>query len=225
MNILIALIGAKGAGKTTAFNSIKELVDVQEITLASKLKDVCAQVFNIPREHFDSHQFKEKEMEDPVFLTPEKVRAVFLEYSNTIARTFTGHSKTNDRLPDSYVRSHVGKVLISPRQVAQYIGTEVLRNFYEDIHCIEAMANVTKNIGVVTDMRFPNEFNYFAGQFVNYHPIYIQNVGAEVQAGKDTHASEAHLPWLAKRAAVTIQNNGSINDFEYAVKAYVKGIL
>lgn len=212
MNIVFGLIGAKGAGKTTAFNAISKVLDVQEITLASKLKDVSAKVFQIDRNWFDSHNFKEKDLEDPVYLDSFKIKALFEEYALT---------------PDfdKHVRPHIGKVLLSPRQIAQYVGTEVLRNYMEDIHCFAAAAQVHKAIGVVTDMRFPNEYEYFAKNYPSFHPIYIQNIGAEIKASRDTHASEAHLKDLARKASVTIQNNGSISEFETAIHACIIKIM
>lgn len=222
MDIVIALIGAKGAGKTTAFNAIKNILDVQEITLAAKLKDACAQVFNVPRDYFDSHEFKEKELDDPVFLTNELVRAIFSQYSDSVKKLYPEYTVDNDCIPNKFIRQHVGKVLLTPRQIAQYVGTEVLRTLYEDIHCYEATVNVNKVVGVVTDMRFPNEYDYFASRYQRYYSIYIQNVGAEVQAGKDTHASEAHLQALARRALTILPNNGSIVDFEASVKDFIR---
>lgn len=216
MDIVIGLIGAKGAGKTTAFNAIKEVLDVQEITLAAKLKDVSSLAFNIPRNWFDSHSHKEKDLEDPIFLNSQNLALVWREY---------GVSEITSEFFDKYVRYHVGKVLYTPRQVAQYIGTEVLRAYIPDIHCLEAAKAVSKRIGVVTDMRFPNEFEFFAKNYVKFYPIYINNIGAEVHAGKDTHASEAHLQDLAKKAYQTIPNNSSIREFEDTVKSFVRSLI
>lgn len=209
MKTVIALVGAKGAGKTTAFNTIKEILDVQEVTLASKLKDVSAQVFDIPREHFDSHKYKEKDLDTPVFLTSEALVKVFNAYD--VSPDF-----------DKLVRQHIGQVLHTPRQIAQYIGTEVLRTYNPDVHCFEAVKSVTKDVGVVTDMRFPNEYNYFDKNYPEFHLLYIQNNGAENEAAKDTHASEAYLKELAKLADRTIPNNSSVQEFQAAVKGYLK---
>lgn len=212
MDIVIGLIGAKAAGKTTAFNAIKAMVDVQEITLASKLKDVSASVFNIPREHFDSHEFKEKEFENLVYVTGDAVKEIFFQYGLDV-----DYGK--------FVRPHIGKVLVSPRQVAQYVGTEVLRSYMPDIHCWWAAKAVNKRVGVVTDMRFPNEYDYFKKNYKEFHPIYIHNMSAEIMAGKDTHASEAYLKDLAAMAIHKVQNNGTIQEFERSIEFVVRTIV
>lgn len=209
MKTVFGLIGAKGAGKTTAYTAIAEIADVQEITLASKLKDVSAEVFQVKRDWFDSHQFKEKDLEDPIYLDGPKIKHIFSLYG--VEADY-----------DKFVRPHVGKVLLSPRQIAQYIGTEVLRTYMEDIHCFAAAAQVKKEVGVVTDMRFPNEFAYFAKNYREFHSIYIQNIGAEIKASRDTHASEAHVQTLARQSSVTIQNNGSIREFQEKIQEYVR---
>lgn len=210
MDIVIGLIGAKKAGKTTAFEAIRSVMDVQEITLADKLKNACAEVFQIPRFWFDSHSVKEKDLQDYIFLNTSNIKLIFNYYG------------IKDLDYDKHIRPHIGKVLHSPRTIAQYIGTEVLRAYDTDIHCNSACQAITKNIGVVTDMRFPNEYEYFAKHYGAFYPVYIQNVGAEVTAGKDTHASEAHLYDLAKRAVKTIPNNGSIAEFHEAVRQFLK---
>jgi len=216
MDIVIGLIGAKGAGKTTAFNALKEIADVQEITLAAKLKDVSAEVFNIPRNHFDSHEFKETEFLNPVFLDPQNLTKVYRSYN------IQGSGKD---FFDAFIRPHIGKVLLSPRQVAQYVGTEILRAYEGDIHCTSAVEGIEKRVGVVTDMRFPNEFNYFAERYPKFHPVYIQNMAAEITAGGDTHVSEAYLRELSKRAEFTITNNDSVKEFIARVKSTLKGLV
>lgn len=212
MDTVIGLIGAKGAGKTTAYNAIKDVLDIQEVILASKLKDASAQAFGVPREYFDSHEFKEQDLEVPVYLDKLNLAHIFVLYG--LSPDF-----------DKYIRPHIGKVLHSPRQVAQYIGTEVLRNYDPDIHCNSAVLGIKKSIGVVTDMRFPNEYSYFKEKYTKFYTIYVQNTGAEIQASRDPHASEAYLKDLAKKCSETIQNNGSMYEFTTKVQSYVRSLI
>ena len=78
---IIGLIGAKAAGKTTAFNVINvTITNVTEVTLAGKLKSVCAEVFDIPYDHFNSHRYKEAELDNLVYLNSENLAEVLKAY-------------------------------------------------------------------------------------------------------------------------------------------------
>lgn len=211
MTHIIGLVGAKGAGKSTFYKLLSEVIDAQEIALADKLKNTCAQVFEIPREHFDSHAHKEKELENPVFLTNDLVNKLYKAYDLKVDY-------------DKHIRMHIGKVLESPRKIAQYVGTEVLRTVQDDIHCTEAVKTIVQPIGVITDIRFPNELEFFA-KMGNFKLVYIMNMSAEVQAGKDPHPSEAYLKELAKKADWTIDNGGTMEDFRIKVKTLLKEIM
>lgn len=200
--LVFGLIGAKGAGKTTVFNAFRncDILPVEEVTLAAKLKDVCSKVFNIPRLHFDSHSYKEKELESPIFLERRHLFEIFKNYA----------LEADDR----FIRPHVGMILTSPRRVAQYIGTEVLRAVDEDIHCKAAVTDLTGSILVVTDMRFPSEFNYFYERYSQFVPLYVKRVAAEINAAVDSHSSEAHLTTLKVKCLYTLDNNYGIKDLE-----------
>lgn len=204
MSVIIGLVGAKGAGKTTAFKFIQAADDdAVEITLAAKLKDVCAQVFDIPRFHFDSHDFKEVELSNPAYMQADMVKSIFQKYDSLEGN-------------EDKVRKHVGKILFTPRQIAQYVGTEVLRDLHPDIHCqaaLKAADLTTTSLGIVTDLRFPNEFEFFNKTAELFVPIYIKNTKAESYAAGDTHASEAYLFDLAKKST-KVDNESTIEDFQ-----------
>lgn len=212
MEIIFSLIGAKGAGKTTAFNAITEVLSVTEITFAKKLKDVSSKVLNIPRNYFDDQDLKEKELETPVYLNWDILDSIFFCFGVEVDY-------------NKYIRPHIGKVLYTPRQIAQYIGTEVLRKFDINIHCIGALEDaktLNNKVGVVTDMRFPNEFEYFKNQNIKFVPIYIKNRTAEVIAAKDPHPSEAHIQELGAKASYVVDNGFiSKSDFIKEIKALI----
>ena len=214
MKLCIGLIGAKGAGKTSAFEAISEEdTSVGEVTLAKKLKDVCATVSGVPRGHFDSHQFKESELGSPLFLNSNIVTDIYASYDLTIDY-------------DTHIRPHIGKILYTPRQIAQYVGTEVLRAVESDIHCRVAAESTKTPIGVITDIRFPDEFEYFKGHAKRFIPIYIKNTQAELTASGDTHASEQHLTALAKMSPYSIENQRRkpLKDFQNKVKMLYREI-
>lgn len=211
---VIALTGVKTSGKTTAFNIIKDHIpEVIEIQLAKKLKDECAKVLNIERVLFDDPARKEVNLENPVYLDATNIAAIIRGYG--IEPDF-----------DKHVRPHIGTVLETPRRIAQYVGTEVLRTVSEDIHCIGATLDLPKEgIFVLTDMRFPNEFDFFANKFGGqFHPYFIQSNRAEFAGAQDMHPSEKLVLVTAKKCH-KIENNASIADLSRAVAVELAAIL
>lgn len=212
MNI-IGLIGAKGAGKTTAFNFIKELIpDAKDIALAGFLKDVCSDIFEIPRDHFDLPEFKEELLVEPVVIFSGELREILHEYG--LLGEFDW---------DKHFGAHIGIKLDTPRQIAQYIGTEVLRGVRESVHCDVALERAKKHNGlsVITDLRFPNEFDFFDQYAEKFIPLYIKNTAAERIAANDTHASEAHLYNLAGQA-IEVSNEATLGDFKASLQKALK---
>jgi hypothetical protein len=214
MKTIIALTGVKFSGKTTAFNFLKEIMPSQspliEIQLAKKLKDECSRVFKIERNLFDDSKLKEVSLEMPIYLSATDLTDLIRSYG--VEPDY-----------DTHVRPHVGMVLESPRRVAQYIGTEVLRTVNEDIHCMGATMNLPENgTFVVTDMRFPNEFNFFNKNYGEcFHPFYIQNNQAELAGAQDMHPSERMVLVTAKRCKM-IPNNSSISDFKATLLSLIE---
>jgi hypothetical protein len=212
MKTIVALTGVKTSGKTTAFNFIKEAYpDVVEIQIARKLKDVCASVFGVDRALFDDPARKEVELETPVYLTRKNIEAAIEAYG-----------KVSDY--DRHVRPHVGKVLESPRRLAQYIGTEVLRNVDLDIHCIGAVMDLPEDgFFVVTDMRFLSEFDFFKNNFAaEFFPYYIQSNRAE-ETATDPHPSEREVREVAKKCK-PVPNNGGMAEFRLRILDEVESL-
>lgn len=214
MKTIIALTGVKFSGKTTAFNIVKEMIpEVIEIQLAKKLKDECARVFKIDRPLFDDPMRKELSLETPVYLDSANITELIRSYG--VEPNY-----------DVHVRPHIGMVLESPRRVAQYIGTEVLRTVDEDIHCMGATMNLPENATfVVTDMRFPNEYKFFKNNYGGvFYPFHVQNNQAELAGAQDMHPSERLVLETAKNCK-KIPNNASIPEFAELVKAEVRDVI
>jgi hypothetical protein len=198
--MVIAFTGVKGAGKTTASNFLKEAIpELREVILADALKNASAMVFKIARNSFDDPKTKEKEFIMPIYLDERAVSSIF--------RCFNIEPNY-----DLHVRPHIGTVLHSPRRVAQYVGTEILRNYDSDIHCKTADLNIgSDGTFVITDMRFPSEYDYFHGKYgQNFYPYYINNFMAESYV--DNHPSEKGVLEVAKHC-LKIDNNGTLEDF------------
>lgn len=210
--IIFAFTGVKGSGKTTSSEILKDLQPlVQEITLAKRLKDASSAVFGIERTMFDNPRVKEKDLPSPVYLDDKNLKQIFDFYKVTANY-------------DKHIRPHIGTVLETPRRVAQFIGTEVLRNYEEDIHCIGATLDMTEDgIYVVTDMRFVSEFTYFQKNFgTSFYPYYIQNALAERKV--DNHPSEMQVFEVAK-LCTKLTNNGTMEDLKKRITGLYNDVM
>ena len=216
MKTIIGLAGVKTSGKSTVANIIKELIggDIAESAIANKLKDVCGEVFDIPRDHFDNQDIKEVNFSDgPKILTLNKI-SMILHLFNV---------RMTQELVEKYKSANVIDIeLPHPRRIAQIVGTQVLRTTGdEDIHCKNMpLSDEDGSVTVVSDLRFPNEFTYFHSQNFNdvrFLPLYIQRDEAEALITKDSHASETSV-FLFSDQCIKLSNNGSLEELRLSIK-------
>lgn len=227
--VVIGLVGSKGSGKTTFAETVAAAYpNVQVMALANRLKNVCSRVLNIDREAFDDPARKERLIMKfgygllPVTGSNYTPSIVNLR-SNDVADILDSFRITPT---DDNVLPHVGKRLYTPRQVAQYVGTEVLRSQDPDVHCKGLMLDAPIDQPfIVSDVRFPSELKFFKDKFgSNFHAFYILNSRAEEAADNDEHESERYVAGLAESCRA-VENNLSIGEFKARVLAKVKEIL
>lgn len=215
MKTVIGLVGVKTSGKSTVASTIKNLasarVSVIEVALADKLKDVCASTFGLKREQLDLQKLKEVPFKEPILVTQTHLKQILSSFgisSNRLVE-LTGFEET---------------ALISPRHIAQFVGTEVLRNLGNpDIHC--ESIKLSEGITIISDIRFPNEYNYFSEmEGVNFIPLYINRKDAESQITSESHSSETSV-FKFKDKCEKLDNNGTINQLQQNIKSALRGIL
>jgi len=203
---IIGLTGFAKSGKSTAATILKELGG-QEVAFAKHLKDVCSVVFGVPRDHFDDQAFKE---------VPFSFTRVIL--SQDIERVLNYFEVSPRFIPDSMLK-HQGVELKSPRHVAQYIGTEVLRSIDSDIHinmAFKLSANSSAKFLICSDMRFDNELK--AVNNANGLTIGISRQKAVPANLKNLHPSEAEIPDLIRRSDLVVENEGTIEDLQKTIR-------
>jgi hypothetical protein len=209
MKTIIGIAGVKTSGKSTAANIIKEILkneNVHESALADKLKNTCASVFNLERNQFDFQELKEVEFKEPMKLGVYEI--------GSILESFGIYMSTREI--DSLF-TVVNMDLKSPRQIAQIVGTEILRTAGDaDVHCKNVNVN-DNGITIISDLRFPNEFEYFSKDpDSNFIPIYIQRDEAEQYVTEDSHPSEKCVFEFSGKCK-TINNNGSLEQLQYQI--------
>ena len=221
MNIVIGLIGPKTCGKSTVTAILDEFYNVREAALADKLKNVSAEVFGMRREQLDRQDMKEVDFEEPKELSSERISKVLEGFGVNI------DSFKDPVLMQTYREFYkpiTGRMLRSPREVAQIIGTEVLRFVDQDIHCKNVRIS-NDSFTVVSDVRFSNEYSYFNNlNNVKFIPLYIQRDLAEAQVKPDSHISEREFMEFRDKC-FKVNNNGDLKDTERQVKQIVDKVL
>lgn len=206
MTTFVGISGPIGSGKSTFASMLQEaLGDELATTLhsADPLKKICSEAFKIPLNHFYDRELKERPFQtfygvtDPIVIEIENLRRI----CELAGLPFS----------DEIIRKHEGVDLISPRNVAQYVGTDIMRSLDSDIHVNNLLAlgreRRPRGIVLVPDVRFENEHAVMNANLYVYRsklePLLPQTSGL--------HESERALPFL-KDNSFRIWNDGTLLD-------------
>lgn len=203
---VIGLTGFAKSGKSTAAEILKSLGG-EEVAFAKHLKDVCAAVLDIPRNHFDDQNFKEILFKKAIVLTKEDIIDILAMF------------EVPDRFVPSAILAHQGVELQSPRHVAQYVGTEILRTIDQNIHINMAFKMAAASSApflICSDMRFDNELKAVAQN--NGLSIGISRKKATPSNLENLHPSEKEIPTLISQCDLAVENEGTIEDLQNSVR-------
>jgi energy-coupling factor transporter ATP-binding protein EcfA2 len=205
MSKIVAFCGSKGSGKSTSATLFKEVFpgEVEEIAIAGHLKTACAQVFGVDHNKFIDPSLKEVELEDYLVLDRAGIE--------NLLKAFLVENIEYD----AHVRPHLGKVIRTPRQLLQYIGTEVLHPIDPLVHVKVAMAKRNPDmVCLITDLRFKAEFEYFKREHeADFFPVYVKNPAAEIAASVDAHPSERQYESFVPKCTV-LSNEGTLAELK-----------
>ncbi len=156
--MIIAFSGAKFAGKDTAAEILIKGFGFKRIGLADKLKDICSEVFEMPREDMDNPEKKESPFANRVSIT--------IEHIDSLLRTMQrdGFEFDQEKVFQDVLQNFQGRILTSIRDMLQTIGTDICRTYVADDIWLQYVAGEVKNPYekfVITDARFKNERDFF----------------------------------------------------------------
>lgn len=242
MNNLIILGGRKGSGKSTCGAILEKKLGYKQVSFASKLKDVVAQVYNLDRTKLEGLTEEDRKWrETPLInLRGEKAKnhQVFWEgkykkiiqdvygveltdyyqdlptlQNRTALDVFGGLKNAVDKL-NNYRN-------LSPRNLLQYVGTEVFRTVSRDTWCEALGTEIQPGLDagqkfVVTDGRFENEALW--GKAKGALLVYISR-GQELY--NYDHPSE-NLEEFRMLADVVVTNDSTIEDLEQSLITFLK---
>ena len=186
--IIIAIAGDKGSGKDTIATMIEYIMSVGTakanfrewynrytiaenlnnniIHFADKLKELCAQITNLPIYYFNKSDYKDRWWW--IYGTDSFIGDEDIEKNNTDInnKTYAKITSCNlvslkDYLDD--IRKTGGIPVIKLRTILQFVGTEMFRNLYDEKYWINNTIKRARNIVnkkdfcIIADLRFKDE--------------------------------------------------------------------
>lgn len=204
MRLIIGITGPKGSGKDTAANALIRQ-GFQRYGFADPLKLWVATAMRLPTYMFTDNDKKDAELPSGHRkLDPFQLLSMFNQ-----AREFY---TIPDHLYDEAVKKIVGKRFKTPREVLQFVGTDVFRACVSEdfwVHVAEKHWRKMPGNIVVSDVRFLNE-----AFRVNSAGGHVIRIDRELPA-TDQHESE--LQFDSIKADLVIKNTGSIEELETKV--------
>lgn len=198
---LIALAGRKGSGKSTLSNYLVQNEGFEKISFADYLKDLISDAFLIDSKYLYDQILKESRCLDlHTDLDFYKKISQYIKEDVTYLYQNTIHIET-------------------PRQLLQFVGTDVLRAHDVDFHVkktIFKIKNSSNTDFVCDDLRFQNEL--LGLQSVNAEEYFVTRPN---NWNVSNHASETSIKWYYIKNVII--NNYDINILMHSFKnRYIK---
>jgi hypothetical protein len=217
---IVSFTGPRGCGKDTAANILKkEGIADGNISFAGPLKKICVETFKLHHNYFNDPNLKERPLTNPITLTPRIFRSIIslmMDYLDIDEFYYNPNAASIAGLD--------GRVLKTPREILQVIGTDWIRDrIHPDWHLRAAFSNKAlsqlkpNGLYCVTDARFPNEYQFLAERFgEDFQGFYIERPEAEELLAQSSHSSELQVLEVKKMISPEniLVNDGSIEDFK-----------
>lgn len=149
---IIGIGGKKHSGKDTVSDFFVESERFKKLALATPLKELCSDVFDIESQYFDDEKLKEQEL--PHFIT------IDYYHLDKIEKAVKEWGFEVDYVAQHGLVDFVGKEIKTARKLMQIIGTDMLRKLIRDDIWIVLLFAKIKDIDcgvVVSDVRLKNE--------------------------------------------------------------------
>jgi hypothetical protein len=194
--MIIGLSGKALSGKdTTADYLISHYHFDEKVGFAYNLKLMVMDVFSLSFREVSEQDFKCKRFSDPVIVDKFHIDGII----DWMRRTHLVYFSDYDLF--------VGKVLNTPREILQFVGTDIIRfvcsSYHSDI--VKNKFSSGKDI-VISDIRFLNEA-YLVKDFNGFLVRLTRDV--EMVGGKTGHQSEVSMDDF-KNWDYILNNNGSL---------------
>lgn len=207
--MIIAISGKARSGKDTVANVLIKNFGFKRIAFADKLKDICSDVFDLPVSMFHRDEFKDRAFEEPIIIDVGHVK-------NLVTR-LEEYTSINNEAYEALLSHGCGKMLLSPREILQFVGTDLCRNCVKDSIWLDIFNSILKNIDghvICTDARFQNERELIK----SFGGMNILVVRPNLKSS-DSHSSENNLGTESDYDAV-VMNDDTKDKLEHDIQMW-----
>ena len=149
---IIGIGGAKFAGKNTAATIFRNKYGFKELSFAFPLKIAVAQAFDLTYRELDDPELKEKPFKKDIKMNIHALNSL----KKVLSRY---HTFTEKDFIKMLLEIGPQRFFSTPRQLLQYVGTDLIRNCVDNMFWCKAFIHDCKPYEaiVVPDVRFANE--------------------------------------------------------------------
>lgn len=196
------MTGLKGSGKTTAANMLKTHTAYEIRSFAQPLKDLCVETFSfLEKEHVINPELKDKEFEDgcEIEILQDEAEILLSELEKL-------DIKVDNEDRELIIEKMTEKMIGTPRELLQFIGTDICRNLISDKIWLNLAVKGIKSTDKVIfdDVRFLNE----ATALRDLGGVIVELQRKEAEENIDSHETEQNIASL--RCDALIPNLGSL---------------
>jgi len=206
MRHILSLSGIAQSGKDSIANFIQSKYPLKKLSFAANLKSMCRSIFNLTEYHTDSQEGKEALLKKPIRFNKTNFSKILKWMERT--HSLVSAKDKIQQLKDVYINN---VVFTTPRQLLQFIGTDLIRSICITYHLDVLEEQIIKdrysNFATV-DSRFSNErdlLDKYGATIVLVERPSLTIVG--------THASENSLGNRNDYDAIVV-NDGTLEDLK-----------
>ncbi len=209
----IGFVGKSGSGKDTSAEYLVKHYGFERIAFADALKTLCASLFDVDVSLFHDVDKKDSVRIRLVNRHVDSVNHKIYEFLRRYSLRYADASINNAShlFVSIFCRENYLNDGATPREIAQLVGTEVMRNVIDDDIWIEIVRSTVQGSDtnyVLTDIRFPNELSVVD---------YAIGINRETEASFN-HSSETHVAKIIDSLPFVIANNGTIQSLHQKVE-------
>lgn len=222
MQKIISLSGEMMAGKDEFAKPLLEMGWIKG-SFAANLKSMCGEIFNLTDYDLNDPTGKAAQLSSGREFNSESFMKIieWMKKTHDVADMATHLIEINSKyIVDYYSKHGCYKTFSTPREILQFIGTEICRfaldTYHTDVMFKFISSNIDKNI-VITDSRFPNERKLLKDKF---NATLVRILRFSNTEGKLLHASENSLGDTSEYDIV-VTNDKTIEDLHRKAKTLV----